>query len=162
MRRMWSPMVPYRGEIGDKKHEAFWHYGLGWDVLPLSADYPYCKNQQMHARYNANTVLLLCLCRSQENQFVLHCRHTGGAVGASSVLLIRPGSEEFVQTANASGTLPKGIVVAMIANQENVGLSETAMKIAGEFKFMLDVPPSKPRAQAHDLDKLEGKDIVTL
>ena len=95
-------------------------------------------------------------------KFNLCCRHTGGAVGASSVLLIRPGSQEFVQTANASGTLPKGIVVAMIANQENVGLSETAMKIASEFKFMLDVPPSKPRAQAHDLDKLEGKDIVTL
>ena len=107
-------------------------------------------------------ILFYCYAGHKKIQFVLHCRHTGGAVGASSVLLIRPGSEEFVQTANASGTLPKGIVVAMIANQENVGLSETAMKIAGEFKFMLDVPPSKPRAQAHDLDKLEGKDIVTL
>ena len=51
----------------------------------------------------------------------------------------------------------------MIANQENVGLSETAMKIAGEFKFMLDADAAaKPKAQAHDLDKLEDKNIVSL
>ena len=139
MHGMWSPLVPYRGDIGDKKYETFWHYGLGWDILPLSAEHPFCRNQQMHAR------------------------HTGGAVGASSVLLIRPGPEQSVRTANASGTLPKGIIVAMIANQENVGLSETAMKIAAEFKFMLDNEANaKPRAQAHDLDKLESKNIVSL
>jgi len=124
IRKMWSPLVPYRGgPIGsdlEKRDSTFWHYGLGWDVLPTSAEHAFARDQQMHTR------------------------HTGGAVGASSVLLIRPGSEESASTACSSGTLPRGIVVALIANMEGVGLSETAMKIADEFRFLHNQNQPKP------------------
>ena len=77
-------------------------------------------------------------------------------MGASSVLLIRPGSEETAKTSCSSGTLPKGIVVAMIANLEGVGLSETAMKIAEEFRFLHESNNPKPvRVKPHDLHKDE-------
>ena len=53
--------------------------------------------------------------------------HTGGAVGASSVLLIIPEAEA------KSGEGAKGICVAILCNLQSVGLTATARKIAREF-----------------------------
>lgn len=58
--------------------------------------------------------------------------HTGGAVGASSVLLVLP-SETIVQHKDQSCLLPKGVVVTIITNMQSVGLNTTALKIAHEF-----------------------------
>ncbi|KAM4573830.1 serine beta-lactamase-like protein LACTB, mitochondrial isoform 1-T1 [Odontesthes bonariensis] len=58
--------------------------------------------------------------------------HTGGAVGASSVLLVLP-SEETVQSQGQTRLLPQGVVVTIITNMQSVGLNTTALKIAHEF-----------------------------
>lgn len=61
--------------------------------------------------------------------------HTGGAVGASSVLLILPPSQE--KDPNKPGHLaapPKGVVVAIIVNMISVSLAKTALQIAKLFE----------------------------
>ncbi|CAK6951036.1 serine beta-lactamase-like protein LACTB%2C mitochondrial isoform X2 [Scomber scombrus] len=58
--------------------------------------------------------------------------HTGGAVGASSVLLVLP-IEEIDQCQGQTPLLPQGIVVTIITNMQSVGLNSTALKIAHEF-----------------------------
>lgn len=58
--------------------------------------------------------------------------HTGGAVGASSVLLVLP-SEEMDQPQGQVPVLPQGVVVTIITNMQSVGLNSTALKIAHEF-----------------------------
>ncbi|XP_040893723.1 serine beta-lactamase-like protein LACTB, mitochondrial isoform X3 [Toxotes jaculatrix] len=58
--------------------------------------------------------------------------HTGGAVGASSVLLVLP-SEEIDLRQGQSPLLPQGVVVTIITNMQSVGLNSTALKIAHEF-----------------------------
>lgn len=58
--------------------------------------------------------------------------HTGGAVGASSVLLVLP-SEETDQPQGQVPVLPQGVVVTIITNMQSVGLNSTALKIAHEF-----------------------------
>lgn len=67
-------------------------------------------------------------CRSRRH----YVSHTGGAVGASSVLLVLP-SEEVVQRQGQSPVLPQGVVVTIITNIQSVGLNSTALKIAHEF-----------------------------
>uniref|UniRef100_A0A8C1R8V9 Lactamase, beta n=1 Tax=Cyprinus carpio TaxID=7962 RepID=A0A8C1R8V9_CYPCA len=57
--------------------------------------------------------------------------HTGGAVGASSVLLVLP--SESGHTANQMQLPPRGVVVTIITNMQSVGLNTTALKIAQEF-----------------------------
>ena len=81
-------------------------YGMGWGVTPSTPDpIPFCKTRQFYVS------------------------HTGGAIGASSVLLIYPRSPEV--PANSSSV--KGIVVGMIVNMQNVGLNQTALEIASVF-----------------------------
>lgn len=58
--------------------------------------------------------------------------HTGGAVGASSVLLVLP-SEEIDECQGQTPLLPQGVVVTIITNMQSVGLNSTALKIAHEF-----------------------------
>lgn len=58
--------------------------------------------------------------------------HTGGAVGASSVLLVLP-SEEIDKSQGQTPVLPQGVVVTIITNMQSVGLNGTALKIAHEF-----------------------------
>ncbi|XP_074489029.1 serine beta-lactamase-like protein LACTB, mitochondrial isoform X2 [Sebastes fasciatus] len=58
--------------------------------------------------------------------------HTGGAVGASSVLLVLP-SEEIDERQGQTPLLPQGVVVTIITNMQSVGLNSTALKIAHEF-----------------------------
>lgn len=77
-------------------------YGMGWAMFPDVKECQFCESKT----------------------FVFH---TGGAVGASSVLMILPHSSK--QTNNT----PKGIVVAIITNLQSVGLARTALKIAQIF-----------------------------
>lgn len=58
--------------------------------------------------------------------------HTGGAVGASSVLLVLP-SDETEQGQGKTSVPPRGVVVTIITNMQSVGLNSTALKIAHEF-----------------------------
>ncbi|TNN00488.1 hypothetical protein fugu_011734 [Takifugu bimaculatus] len=58
--------------------------------------------------------------------------HTGGAVGASSVLLVLP-SEEMNQPQGQVPVPPQGVVVTILTNMQSVGLNSTALKIAHEF-----------------------------
>ena len=62
--------------------------------------------------------------------------HTGGAVGASSVLLIIPrdsGAPTEVDPGGAKNNPPHGVVVSIICNLQSVGLTKLALDIAREF-----------------------------
>ena len=56
--------------------------------------------------------------------------HTGGAVGASSVLLIYPREK----TSQDESNLPQGVVVAIICNLQSVGLLKLATDVAQVFE----------------------------
>lgn len=102
------------GFLNNKTIEAMWQpvaptYGMGWCVTPAKQECQFCEN----------------------NDFCVY--HTGGAIGASSILFILPKNitkEEYLKPE----PLPKGIVVAVICNMQSVGLSQTALKIAKEFE----------------------------
>lgn len=83
-------------------------YGQGWMVV---------EKLQKHGQ-----------CRKRRH----YVSHTGGAVGASSVLLVLP-SEETDQRRGQIPILPQGVVVTIITNMQSVGLNSTALKIAHEF-----------------------------
>ena len=91
------------------------HYGLGWAIMEEKSDYAFCKKQRFYAS------------------------HTGGAVGASSVLLIFP---RKVGENSKVDSPPQGIVVAIVCNLQNVGLSKLALDVAKTFE---NIP--KPSAQ---------------
>lgn len=82
-------------------------YGLGWGAVERKQDYGQCKLQKHYVS------------------------HTGGAVGASSVILIMPEED----TGDSPTAIPpRGIVVAIIVNMQQTGLNTTALKIALEFE----------------------------
>ncbi|CAL1595963.1 unnamed protein product [Knipowitschia caucasica] len=54
--------------------------------------------------------------------------HTGGAVGASSVLLVLPAEQE-----EEGQQPPRGVVVTILTNMQSVGLNATALGIAQHF-----------------------------
>lgn len=58
--------------------------------------------------------------------------HTGGAVGASSVLLVLP-AEKMEQSKCKSEKFLQGVVVTIITNMQSVGLNATALAIAQQF-----------------------------
>ncbi|XP_061534109.1 serine beta-lactamase-like protein LACTB, mitochondrial isoform X2 [Phycodurus eques] len=93
------------------KTEASWdkdgRYGQGWLVVDKQQKYGQCRKRRHYVS------------------------HTGGAVGASSVLLVLP-SEEIEQR-QGQNVLPQGVVVTIITNMQSVGLNSTALKIAHEF-----------------------------
>ncbi|XP_034542188.1 serine beta-lactamase-like protein LACTB, mitochondrial isoform X2 [Notolabrus celidotus] len=92
--------------------EASWDkdglYAQGWLVVEKAQKYGQCRKRRHYVS------------------------HTGGAVGASSVLLVLP-SEEINQCQGQTPLLPQGVVVTIIANMQSVGLNNTALKIAHEF-----------------------------
>ncbi|XP_072241947.1 serine beta-lactamase-like protein LACTB, mitochondrial isoform X2 [Leuresthes tenuis] len=100
---LWAPV---------DKTEASWDkdglYAQGWLVVEKLQKYGQCRKRRHYVS------------------------HTGGAVGASSVLLVLP-SEETVQSQAQTRLLPQGVVVTIIANMQSVGLNTTALKIAHEF-----------------------------
>ncbi|KAG9340709.1 hypothetical protein JZ751_020299 [Albula glossodonta] len=99
---MWAPV---------DKTEASWDkdglYGMGWLVVEKQQDYGQCRSRRHYVS------------------------HTGGAVGASSVLLVLP--SEPVEPRGKPTAPPKGVVVTIITNMQSVGLNSTALKIAQEF-----------------------------
>ncbi|XP_051978585.1 serine beta-lactamase-like protein LACTB, mitochondrial [Xyrauchen texanus] len=99
---MWAPV---------DKTEASWDkdglYGQGWLVVEKQQKYGQCHNRRHYVS------------------------HTGGAVGASSVLLVLP--RESTQVTDQKLTPPQGVVVTIITNVQSVGLNATALKIAQEF-----------------------------
>ncbi|XP_074533137.1 serine beta-lactamase-like protein LACTB, mitochondrial isoform X2 [Halichoeres trimaculatus] len=100
---LWAPV---------EATEASWDkdglYAQGWLVVEKAQKYGQCKKRRHYVS------------------------HTGGAVGASSVLLVLP-SEEINQCQKQTPLLPQGVVVTIITNMQSVGLNSTALKIAHEF-----------------------------
>ncbi|KAG7473407.1 hypothetical protein MATL_G00095530 [Megalops atlanticus] len=96
-RIMWAPV---------DKTEASWdkdgQYAMGWLVVEKQQKYGMCRNRRHYVS------------------------HTGGAVGASSVLLVLPSESD-------PPAPPQGVVVTIITNMQSVGLNSTALKIAQEF-----------------------------
>jgi len=82
-------------------------YGLGWAVMESKEEYAFAKKQRFFTS------------------------HTGGAVGASSVLLIFPCDKN---DNTSETTKPKGVVVAIICNMQNVGLGKLALDVAKLFE----------------------------
>ena len=100
---LWAPV---------ENTEASWDkdglYAQGWLVMEKEQKYGQCWKRRHYVS------------------------HTGGAVGASSVLLVLP-SEEIIQRRGQASLLPQGVVVTIITNMQSVGLNTTALKIAHEF-----------------------------
>ncbi|XP_015996602.2 serine beta-lactamase-like protein LACTB, mitochondrial isoform X1 [Rousettus aegyptiacus] len=107
---IWTP-VPNTEMSWDKEGK----YAMAWGVVEKKQTYGSCRKQRHYAS------------------------HTGGAVGASSVLLILP--EELDAESINKKVPPRGIVVSIICNMQSVGLNSTALKIALEFdKDRSDLP----------------------
>jgi len=102
MQMMWSP-VP--GTRCSWDSDAL--YGMGWCVALPAVHTGFSRDQRMYVS------------------------HTGGAVGASSVLLILPRAEGSSEGAEKS--IPRGVCVSIIVNKQSVSLSRAAMKVARLF-----------------------------
>lgn len=104
---IWTPV---------DKTEASWDkdglYAQGWLVVEKQQKYGQCRSRRHYVS------------------------HTGGAVGASSVLLVLP--RESGHTASQTRRPPQGVVVTIITNMQSVGLNSTALKIAQEFDKATD------------------------
>ena len=96
-------------------------YGMGWGIFGTEQEHGFCKEQKYYVS------------------------HTGGAVGASSVLLILPSVEELSRkggkmlSAKSEKVVlqripPQGVVVAILVNMTSVGLNKTALEIAKNFE----------------------------
>ncbi|XP_060891342.1 serine beta-lactamase-like protein LACTB, mitochondrial isoform X1 [Labrus mixtus] len=100
---LWAPV---------DRTEASWDkdglYAQGWLVVEKEQKYGQCRKRRHYVS------------------------HTGGAVGASSVLLVLP-DEEMRESIRPTPLLPQGVVVTIVANMQAVRLNSTALKIAHEF-----------------------------
>ncbi|KAF1386715.1 hypothetical protein PFLUV_G00097770 [Perca fluviatilis] len=100
---LWAPV---------DRTEASWDkdglYAQGWLVVEELQKYGQCRKRRHYVS------------------------HTGGAVGASSVLLVLP-SVEIKKCQGQTPLLPQGVVVTIITNMQSVGLNSTALKIAHVF-----------------------------
>lgn len=81
-------------------------YAMGWGVVEPRITNNFCKSRQFYVS------------------------HTGGAIGASSVLLVMPTDN---LGGNCEGRKASGVVVAMIVNMQSVGLNKVALEIAQIF-----------------------------
>ena len=98
----WSPVAGTRLSW-DKDGS----YAMGWGVVPpldASADPGCCRDRQFYVG------------------------HTGGAVGASSALVVLPR-----RNVDQHRAPPQGIVVAIIVNMQSASLNKSAIKIAKLF-----------------------------
>ena len=103
IRAIWSPVERTKC-TWDKSGK----YGMGWAVIPEKHEHGECRHQRYYAT------------------------HTGGAIGASSVLLVLP--EKGRNEHEEELCPPKGVVVAIVVNMISVGLNSTALKIAKIFE----------------------------
>lgn len=101
VKMMWSPV-----ENSRMPWDVDGSYGMGWGVVKEQNNFPYCNSREFYVS------------------------HTGGAIGASSVLLILP--QKKVPD-DSSGQV-RGVVVAIIVNMQSVGLNKTALEIAKIFE----------------------------
>lgn len=85
-------------------------YGMGWGVVQSQAKFPFCNSRQFYVS------------------------HTGGAIGASSVLLLLPRNSTTPTPSSKDSPSAQGIVVAVIVNMQSVGLNQTALEIAQLFE----------------------------
>ena len=108
MRQLWKPVIRMNEE-DSLNNDA---YGMGWMIRPMEKKVAHGRNQEMLAY------------------------HTGGAVGASSVLLILPGKDNNNNNQSNVEETPvtNGVVVAVICNMQGVGFTEMAYGIAKEFE----------------------------
>ncbi|NXN78536.1 LACTB protein, partial [Bombycilla garrulus] len=102
---MWTP-VPKTEVSWDRDGK----YAMGWAVVEKNQQHGCCRQQRHYAS------------------------HTGGAVGASSVLLILPEELEPAALAAGPSAPPRGVIVTIICNMQSVSLNSTALKIAREFE----------------------------
>lgn len=111
VKKMWSGVKNTQCDWGGVKGGA---YGLGWGVWNLVREDSFCKSRPFFVS------------------------HTGGAVGASSVLLILPDADNkelCMKTAETDNDhIPKGVVVAIIVNMVSIGLNKEALDIAKLFE----------------------------
>ena len=122
MEAIWTPVPNTQAGWAGTAQDA--GYGMGWAVIPK--------------KERSGTV-------PSQNFYV---SHTGGAIGASSVLLVLPSLVDNSNQSNLPGVhtdltgsghgvaqrAPQGVVVAMITNMQAVGLNATALKIAKLFQ----------------------------
>jgi len=102
VRMMWSPM-PGARFVQDSEML----YGMGWCVvLPF-----------VHSGFSRDQRMYVC--------------HSGGAVGASSILLILPRVEAC--GGSSEKLIPRGVCVSIIVNKQSVSLRKVALKIAKLF-----------------------------
>ncbi|CAB4008947.1 Hypothetical predicted protein, partial [Paramuricea clavata] len=105
MRLSWTTV-----ENTEDKVSKHWGYGLGWAILPEKHERGCCRDQQKAIA------------------------HSGGAVGASSILLILPNSvNKNLFDVTQESPLPNGVVVAILVNMGSVSLRRPALKIAQLF-----------------------------
>ena len=120
VKEMWKP-VEGTQMTWDREAEGG-GYGMGWGVVPHKSKPGTVDDQRFYVS------------------------HTGGAIGASSVLLIMPTDTDHVTSNNkkvlnleqpfmvqTQGPHPRGIVVTMVCNMQAVGLNKTALQIAKLF-----------------------------
>jgi len=110
IQEMWTPQAGADMTWGG--HDLT--YGLGWAVRKRLKNYGYCMDQTHYVS------------------------HTGGAIGASSVLLVAPSQPgpNF-----DSSKLPQGVVVAILCNMQGVGLNKLGADVAAVFQGLdLDKP----------------------
>ncbi|XP_076065583.1 serine beta-lactamase-like protein LACTB, mitochondrial [Oratosquilla oratoria] len=101
VKEMWKPT---EGTKMDWDQDG--SYGLGWGVVEEKCKHGFCR-----------------ACRH-------YVSHTGGAIGASSVLLILPSNDDLTE----NEVPPKGVVVAILCNMQNAGLNKVGLKIAKLFE----------------------------
>lgn len=104
VKSMWNPNFNTRCEW-----ELDGFFGLGWAVIPDKQEYGFCRHQRFYTS------------------------HAGGALGASSVILILPPHSD---SDNNCRTPPRGVVVAMTVNMVSVRLNKMALEIAKLFEQM--------------------------
>ncbi|CAL8130630.1 unnamed protein product [Orchesella dallaii] len=63
--------------------------------------------------------------------------HSGGAMGASSILLLAFPKNNLDSGTSSKTTEVKGVVVAMITNLTGVGLTKTAQEITNNFRILI-------------------------
>ncbi len=115
VKAMWTPVKGTKLSWDKDSHGG--GYGMGWGVVPYHQRPGGVKDQRFYVS------------------------HTGGAIGASSVLLIMPLSEHDSDEAGIikpllatpKHELPRGIVVSIMCNLQGVNLNKAAHDVALEL-----------------------------
>lgn len=99
--QLWSPALRAKCDW-----DSDGGYGLGWGVVKEGPKRGGCPSRRFYIS------------------------HTGGAIGASSALVLLPKETSGI----GSMKPPEGVVVAIIANMQSVGMNKVALEIAKSFE----------------------------